>query len=77
MPLTNSSNWHEIYKCLDELDKKSEAIQKRINQKLTKETGKRGEITYYDVTNYFFEIEQNDEDIFDENGILLKKGLRK
>ena len=77
MSLTDSSNWHEIYKCLDELDKKSEAIQKRMNQKLTKETGKRGEITYYDVTNYFFEIEQNDEDIFDENGVLLKKGLRK
>lgn len=77
MSLADSSNWHEIYKCLDELDKKSEAIQKRMNQKLTKETGKRGEITYYDVTNYFFEIEQNDEDIFDEHGILLKKGLRK
>ena len=77
MPVTESTDWHEIYKCLDELDKKSEAIQKRMNQKLTGPTGKRGEITYYDVTNYFFEIEQNDDDAFDEHGVLIKKGLRK
>lgn len=77
LPVTESVDWHEIYKCLDELHKKSEAIQKRMNQKLAGTTGTRGEITYYDVTNYFFEIEQNDEDFFDENGALVRKGLRK
>lgn len=33
--------------------------------------------TFYDCTNYYFEIEYNDEDIFDENGNLMKKGYRK
>ena len=33
--------------------------------------------TYYDCTNYYFEIEYNDEDIFDDKGNLIKKGYRK
>lgn len=77
LPLTDSEDWHQIYNCLDELDAKSEAIQKRMNLRISQMTDRRGEITYYDVTNYFFEIENNDEDLQDESGNLLKKGLRK
>lgn len=33
--------------------------------------------TYYDCTNYYFEIEYNDEDILDNKGELIKKGYRK
>lgn len=33
--------------------------------------------TFYDCTNYYFEIEYNDEDILDENNNLVKKGYRK
>lgn len=32
---------------------------------------------FYDVTNYFFEIDVPDEDIRDENGDLLVEGLRR
>lgn len=33
--------------------------------------------TYYDTTNYYFEISYNDEDKIDENGNVIEKGLRK
>jgi len=33
--------------------------------------------TRYDVTNYYFEIDKEDEDLLDENGKIIKKGLRK
>src|SRR5699024_174307 len=34
-------------------------------------------ISYYDTTNYYFEISYNDEDLIDENGTILEKGYRK
>ena len=33
--------------------------------------------SFYDCTNYYFEIEYDDEDIKDENGNLIKKEIRK
>ena len=33
--------------------------------------------TYYDTTNYYFEISYNDEDKLDKNGNVIEKGLRK
>jgi transposase len=61
----------KIYRALDVLDKKSVAIQKRMNKKIGDTMGRDKELTFYDVTNYYFETEYNDED---ENG---KEGLRK
>ena len=34
-------------------------------------------ISYYDTTNYYFEISYNDEDILNEKGEIIKKGQRK
>ena len=34
-------------------------------------------ITYYDTTNYYFEISYNDEDEMDDKGEIIKKGMRK
>lgn len=33
--------------------------------------------SYYDCTNYYFEIEYDDADVINENGEIIKKGLRK
>ncbi|MEI3327559.1 MAG: hypothetical protein V8R64_14360 [Thomasclavelia sp.] len=45
------------------------------NQKISiKETCSK---SYYDCTNYYFEIEYNDDDIIDENGEIIEKGMRK
>ena len=44
----------------------------------TKDKYKRDtSISYYDTTNYYFEISYNDEDVLDENGNIIKKGQRK
>ena len=34
-------------------------------------------IVFYDVTNYYFEIDSNDDDIYNEYGDLVEEGLRK
>jgi transposase len=71
-PITKSEKLSEVYKTLDVLDEKSEAIQKRMNLKIRQAVGRNTEICFYDVTNYYFEIEENDEG----NG-LRKKGVCK
>ena len=39
--------------------------------------GRNTEVCFYDVTNFWFEIGQNDEDEKDENGKTVRPGLRK
>lgn len=67
----------EVYRALDCLHEKSKAIQKRMNHKIANSIGRNTEVCFYDVTNYYFEIEQNDQDIVDEDGNVVQKGLRK
>jgi len=44
----------------------------------SKDTYKRDtSISYYDTTNYYFEISYNDEDILNDKGEVVKKGQRK
>lgn len=76
LPLTESTDWHDIYTCLDDLDLKAEAIQKRMNLKIDERIGRSTEVAYYDVTNYFFETEYNDPDLDSGKG-LRKKGVSK
>jgi transposase len=75
--VTSSEKWNETYSALDELDKKSDTIQGRMNLRISKSIGRNTEVCFYDVTNYYFEIGQNDEDLLDGDGKLLQKGLRK
>ena len=44
---------------------------------LVKKAHRSPEIIYYDVTNFYFEIGEPDEDTFDEDGNLIEKGQRK
>jgi len=71
-PVTRCDNVNEVYTALDELDEKSEAIQKRMNLKIRQSIGRNTEVCFYDVTNYYFEIGENDPD-----GGLRKKGVSK
>jgi transposase len=88
--ITTSKNIKDVYKVLDVLNDKSESIQKRINTKIKQSSiGRNADITYYDVTNYYFETMYGDDDTFllDEEGnkvldkkgkpIILEKGFRK
>ncbi len=75
--VASSDELREIYRVLDCLDKKAEAIQKRMNLKISQAIGRDTEMCFYDVTNYYFEIGENDPDTTDETGAVVKKGLRK
>jgi transposase len=75
--LTDSESLIEIYRVLDALDKKSVAIQKRMNRKIADGPGRNMDICYYDVTNYWFEIDENDSDVIDDLGNLIREGIRK
>ena len=75
--VTKCDNVREVYCALDELDKKSEAIQRRMNFKIKKMIGRDTEVCYYDVTNFYFEIHENDSDEVNDKGDILRQGLRK
>ena len=66
-----------LYRSLDYFKLLKEDILKSIWNS-TKDTYNRDtSISYYDTTNYYFEISYNDEDLIDENGTILEKGSRK
>ena len=67
----------DMYRSLDYFKSYKEELELLLWNN-TKEKYKRDTTqTYYDCTNYYFEIEYNDEDIFDDKGNLIKKGYRK
>ena len=67
----------DLYRSLRPLLDCKEDIFKTIWEN-TKEKYKRDASTsYYDCTNYYFEIEYDDEDTKNANGEIIKKGLRK
>ena len=43
----------------------------------SKKAGRSPELIYYDVTNFYFEIEDPDDDILDDEGNVIEKGQRK
>lgn len=67
----------DLYRSLDYFARYSESIQKYLHEKVGDIIGRDGELGYYDVTNYYFEIPYNDEDEYDDKGVLIKKGFRK
>lgn len=88
--VVDSNDINQIYRALDVLSENSKKIQNRMNTKIKNSSiGRNTSLTYYDVTNYFFEtmygdddayeLDENNEIIKDENGepIIVKKGFRK
>lgn len=67
----------DMYRSLDYFGKyKDEMLTQFWN--LTKDKYERDITnTFYDTTNYYFEISYNDEDIKDSGGNIIKKGLKK
>ena len=65
---------HDMYRALDIIIKEKENIEKWCYEKSLGVVKERNtKVLYYDCTNYFFEIELEDEDDLDAD----KKGLRK
>ena len=67
----------DMYRSLDYLKDYKEDLElllwKNTKEKYERDTSQ----TYYDCTNYYFEVEYNDEDVFDENSNVIKEGYRK
>ena len=75
--VATSASEREVYRALDRLHEASDAIRTRMNTKIKAAVGRNTEVCFYDVTNFYFEIGQNDGDDKDEEGNVLRPGLRK
>ena len=75
--LAEGFNPDNIYDTLTFIYENKDKIIRRINTNLVKKAHRSPQIIYYDVTNFYFEIEEPDEDILDEDGTVLEKGIRK
>jgi len=67
----------DLYRSLKPLLDCKENIFKTIWDNTIDIYNRDASTSYYDCTNYYFEIEYDDEDIKDANGEIIKKGLRK
>jgi transposase len=89
-PIVNSEDINQIYRTLNVLNENSKKIQNRMNTKIKNSSiGRQTNLTYYDVTNYYFETMYGDDDTYelDENNeiikdskgnpVIVKKGFRK
>ena len=62
-PLVGSSNPDNVYDALTVLDENAEKIFRRMNTCIKRGVGRNPSTVFYDVTNFFFEIPDADEDI--------------
>lgn len=76
-PILRDFNPDNIYDTLDFIAENRDRIIRRINTNLVRKAGRSPELIYYDVTNFYFEIEEPDEDVIDEDGNIICSGLRK
>ena len=59
-----------VYRVLDPLLKWRTDLLKHLNTKITEQYGRRNTVVFYDVTNYYFEIDKEDEeDGLRDNGV--------
>lgn len=70
----NSDN---VYDTLTFIAKNKDKIIRRLNTNLVKKAHRSPQVIYYDVTNFYFETEEPDDDLLDEDGNVLEKGIRK
>lgn len=67
-----------MYRSLKHFNEVKEEIQLAAHHSIVKNMGREAMLVFYDVTNYYFEIDLNDEDIIDEEtGEIIEEGLRK
>ena len=77
VPPVKSSNDFNVYDVLDVIYENRRQIIRRMNTCISRGIGRNTSTVFYDVTNFFFETEEPDEDIVDDEGRIIEKGLRK
>ena len=75
--LDEGHNPDNIYDTLGFVADNHDKIIRRMNTNLVKKSNRNTELIFYDVTNFYYEIENPDDDELDENGEILSNGLRK
>ena len=75
--LVKSSNDDNVYDALDKIYDNRRKIMQRMNTCISRGIGRKTDTVFYDVTNFFFETEEPDEDVLDKDGNVVEKGLRK
>lgn len=76
-PILKDFNPDNVYDALSFIAENKDKIIRRMNTNLVKKAGRSPNVIYYDVTNFYFEIEDPDDDILNEEGEILEKGQRK
>ena len=76
-PLVKSSNDDNVYDALDVIYENRRQIIQRMNTCISRGIGRNASTVFYDVTNFFFEVEQPDKDEVDDEGNVIERGLRK
>lgn len=76
-PILFDFNPDNVYDTLDFIHDHKDKIIRRMNTNLVKKAGRSPQIIYYDVTNFYYETEEPDEDLLDDEGNVFEKGLRK
>lgn len=76
LPVIKNLYEYNIYDTLDFLFDYKKSLINRINKSLIDSFNRSTNIVYYDVTNFYFEIDHPDNDFEDEDGNLIK-GIRK
>ena len=76
-PLVSSDNPDNVYDALTVIDENAEKVFRRMNTCIKRGIGRNPSLVFYDVTNFYFEIAEADEDVLDESGKVVEKGLRK
>lgn len=76
-PVLKDFNPDNVYDTLSFIAENKDRIIQRINTNLVKKSERSPEAIYYDVTNFYFEIENPDADVYDDDGNILVKGQRK
>jgi transposase len=67
----------DLYRSLDYFSEYKNEIEKLLWENTKDKYDRDTSHLYYDCTNYYFEINYNDEDLVDEEGNIIKKGYRK
>ncbi|MBR0133598.1 MAG: hypothetical protein IJM14_11025 [Lachnospiraceae bacterium] len=76
-PVLDDHNPDNVYDTLSFIAESKDRIIRRMNTSLVKKAGRSPEIIYYDVTNFYFETDDPDPDILDDEGNVIEKGQRK
>lgn len=76
-PILKDYNPDNVYDTLDFIAANKDRIIRRMNTNLVKKANRSPEVIFYDVTNFYFEIERPDEDETDEEGNIVVRRQRK